>query len=103
MEREQRPPDDAIDENKWERLLAASEGKKWYHRTWVIIFGILAIGPLALPLVWSRPRTSLFWKTFISIVVFIVTAWTLVATADYYKLMMEHYKELAKVLNESYK
>lgn len=102
MENEKTPPDDALSEVEWERLLA-SEEKKWYYRPWVIFLGILAVGPLALPLVWSRPRMPLFWKIFISIGVLALTGWALVATADYYKVMMEHYKELAKVLSESYK
>lgn len=102
MEEKRTSPEGVISEIEWARL-TSSEGRKWYHRSWVIFLGVLALGPLALPLVWSRPRTSLFWKVFISIIVFVLTVWALAATADYYKLMMEHYKELAKVLNESYK
>jgi hypothetical protein len=34
----------------------------WYFGISFIIIAVLSVGPLALPLIWWRPRTSLAWK-----------------------------------------
>ena len=40
----------------------AVEKPPWYFRTGFIVFAIASVGPLALPLIWWRPQTSLAWK-----------------------------------------
>lgn len=40
----------------------ASEKLPWYFRTSFIIFAVCSVGPLALPLIWWRPRTTRAWK-----------------------------------------
>ena len=34
----------------------------WYFRTSFIAFAVCSVGPLALPLIWWRPRTTRAWK-----------------------------------------
>lgn len=40
----------------------AAEKEPWYFRKSTIIIALASVGPLALPLIWWRPRTSLAWK-----------------------------------------
>lgn len=53
------------------------DGTPWYFKTSFITFAILCVGPLALPLLWWRPRTSLAWKLGITIATLVLT-WLLV-------------------------
>jgi predicted nucleic acid-binding Zn ribbon protein len=36
--------------------------RPWYFSTTFIVVALLSVGPLALPLIWARPRTSRAWK-----------------------------------------
>ena len=70
------------------------EATVWYLRTSFIVIAVLCVGPLALPLIWIRPRLSLTWKIVLSIVILALT-WVLTAATiksvetlkQYYKLM----------------
>jgi hypothetical protein len=44
----------------------------WFYRTTFIVIMLASVGPLALPLLWFRPGTSLFWKLAISLLVIVV-------------------------------
>ncbi len=39
-----------------------SEKPLWYFRKAFIVFALCSVGPLALPLIWCRPQTTLAWK-----------------------------------------
>ena len=45
----------------------------WYFRTPFMILAFLSVGPLALPLLWLRPKTTLGWKITLTVVVVIVS------------------------------
>ena len=45
----------------------------WYYRTSTIVIAFACVGPLALPLLWLRPRTPLVWKLVWSLVVLVLT------------------------------
>jgi hypothetical protein len=80
-----------------EKLENSGEEKlEWYYRFWVIALAILAFGPLGLLPLWFRPRTKLYIKVLISVLVFAVTIWMMVGVSQFYRLMMLHYKELAE-------
>ena len=49
----------------------------WYFRTATIVIAVLCIGPLALPLLWWRPKTSLGWKIGLTAAILLLT-WVLV-------------------------
>jgi hypothetical protein len=38
------------------------EKTQWYYKKSFIIIAFLCVGPLALPLIWWRPKTSRAWK-----------------------------------------
>lgn len=48
----------------------------WYFRTSFIVVMVLSVGPLALPLIWWRPRTSRGWKIGLTIGILALT-WAL--------------------------
>jgi len=39
----------------------------WYFQKSAIIIAVLCVGPLALPMIWWRPKTTLAWKVGLSI------------------------------------
>ena len=49
----------------------------WYFRTATIVIAVLCVGPLALPLLWWRPKTSLAWKLGLTVAILLLT-WVLV-------------------------
>ena len=64
----------------------------WYYRTTFIVLMLAGVGPLALPLVWFRPRLSWVWKVVVTVAVVAVTwysmklfAWSLRSIADMYR------------------
>ena len=66
----------------------------WYFRTTFIVIVLCSVGPLALPLIWWRPQTSLAWKIGLTIgvlalswVLYLVTLESLRAIQEYYKFL----------------
>lgn len=45
----------------------------WYFRTSSIVIAVLCVGPLALPLIWWRPKTSAAWKIGWTIAILVIT------------------------------
>ncbi len=68
----------------------------WYFKKSTIIIALASVGPLALPLIWWRPQTSLLWKIGLTLGT-IVLSWILYKTtlhsiqmlSDYYQLLNE--------------
>ena len=66
----------------------------WYFRKSFIIIALCGVGPLALPLIWLRPQTTMAWKIGLTIGI-LVLSWILFQTTmesirtlkEYYKLM----------------
>lgn len=46
---------------------------KWIHSTGAIVLGLLTLGPLALPMIWTHPRWSWLAKSIITFVVIVGT------------------------------
>jgi predicted nucleic acid-binding Zn ribbon protein len=67
---------------------------KWYFRKSFVIIAVCSVGPLALPLIWFRPQTTLAWKIGLTIGILLLS-WILFQTTlesirtlkDYYKLL----------------
>ncbi|MFC1643786.1 hypothetical protein ACFL5C_00465 [Candidatus Omnitrophota bacterium] len=74
------------------------EEKKWFYRPWVIALAILFFGPLGLFLLWYRPRTKLYLKVLISVVVLILTAWMVHDAVKVYRELLLHFEELADAM-----
>ena len=68
----------------------------WYQRKLVIVLSLLAVGPLALPLVWIHPRLKWILKLYISFAVIGLT-W---ACWELSKIMFEYLLERLKELEE---
>jgi hypothetical protein len=63
------------------------EKRPWYFRTTFIALALLSVGPLALPLIWWRPQTSLGWKIGLTIGI-LACSWAL------YLLMLESMRSI---------
>ena len=76
--------------------LVTEKKKEWYFRTSTIVLAFCCVGPLALPLLWLRPKTPLAWKIGITVVVLIlswllleVTIQSIRSISEYFKLIQE--------------
>lgn len=70
----------------------AEEKLPWYFRTSFIIIAFCTVGPLALPLIWWRPKTSLAWKIGLTMGT-IVLSWVLFqATMESIRTIKEYSK-----------
>jgi hypothetical protein len=72
----------------------AEEKLPWYFRKPFIILALCSVGPLALPLIWWRPQTSLTWKIGLTVgilvlswVLYLITLESLRAIQEYYELL----------------
>ena len=64
----------------------------WYFRKTFIIIAICTAGPLALPLIWWRPKTTLAWKIGLTIGI-LVLSWILFqASIESIRTIKEYYK-----------
>lgn len=45
----------------------------WYFKKSFIILAVCCVGPLALPLIWWRPRTTRAWKLGLTLAILILT------------------------------
>jgi hypothetical protein len=72
----------------------ATEKSPWYFRTSIIVIALASVGPLALPLIWWRPKTSLAWKIGLTVGILLLS-WALYLTTmksigvleEYFKLL----------------
>ena len=51
----------------------APDALPWYFSTATIVVSLLTVGPLALPLLWFRPKLNVIWKIVISVAVIAAT------------------------------
>ncbi|HCC54371.1 MAG TPA: hypothetical protein DEQ20_05535 [Desulfobulbaceae bacterium] len=71
-----------------------NEKTPWYFRTSFIIIAFCSVGPLALPMVWWRPQTSLVWKICITILTLVLSYYLYQATMESLRTLREYYKLL---------
>lgn len=74
------------------------ESNAWYYRPWIIVLAVICVGPLALPLIWFKPKTSVVWKVLWTFVMVGLTYWATIGALESYKNIKAQYDELAKVL-----
>jgi hypothetical protein len=70
---------------------------KWYQTTSALVIGLLAVGPLALPLLWINPRFSALQKVFWTVVVLVLTWAMVVFTADIGQKVIDQYRQLGLI------
>jgi uncharacterized membrane protein YhaH (DUF805 family) len=71
---------------------------KWYLKPVAVIVAILALGPLALPLVWLSPAFKRWHKVVMTILIILVTAWLVKGSMDLYKVFSQEMKDLQDVM-----
>jgi predicted nucleic acid-binding Zn ribbon protein len=72
-----------------------NDATPWYFRTSIIVLALASVGPLALPLIWWRPQTSLAWKIAITVAI-LVLSWLLFRATMY---SLHEFKEYYDLLN----
>ena len=73
---------------------SAEEKIPWYFRKSFIILAVGCVGPLALPLIWWRPKTTRTWKIGLTLGI-IVLSWILLqATMESIHTFKAYYKLL---------
>jgi len=65
---------------------------EWYFRKSFIILAFCGVGPLALPLIWLRPQTTLAWKTALTIVILVLSWILFLTTMESIRTIKEYYK-----------
>jgi hypothetical protein len=68
-----------------------SKNVPWYFRKSFIITAICCVGPLALPLIWWRPQTTLVWKIGLTIGIFILSWILFETTMESIRTIREYY------------
>jgi hypothetical protein len=71
---------------------AAREKIPWYFRTSFIIAAVLSVGPLALPLIWWRPKTTRAWKIGLTAGILIASWFLFQAAMDSIHAIREYYR-----------
>jgi hypothetical protein len=72
----------------------AVEKMPWYFRKSFIIIAVCSVGPLALPLIWWRPQTTLTWKIGLTIGILILSWILFQASMESIRSIEEYYKLL---------
>ena len=75
------------------RVPATKEKLPWLFRTSTIVIAVCCIGPLALPLIWFRPKLRIIWKIVWTIAV-IVLSWVLYQTTLQSVEVIQEYYEI---------
>ena len=73
------------------------ETPQWYFKTSFIVFALFSVGPLALPLIWWRPKTSLAWKVGLSIGILVLSWLLFQVTLESFRTLKEYYKLLEEL------
>ena len=66
----------------------------WFFRKSSIIFSLIAVGPLALPLIWWHPQMSKKWKIGLTIGILILSWILYQVMMDSIRTIREYYKLL---------
>ncbi len=74
------------------RPSAKEDRLPWYFRTSFIVIALCSIGPLALPLIWWRPKTNLARKIGLTIVILVLSWLLFEATLKSFQTLKEYYR-----------
>ncbi len=67
---------------------------KWYFTTYVVVIGLLSLGPLALPLVWFNPRYKIIAKLGVTGLVIGLSIWLYYLMTGMYRTLMDQIRAL---------
>ncbi len=71
-----------------------TEKTPWYFKKSTIIIALASIGPLALPLIWWRPKTSITWKIGLTIGILLLSWALYLSTMESIRTIQEYYELL---------
>ena len=71
---------------------------KWYFQPYMLVIAFLCVGPFVLPLVWRNPRFSRRTKTFITILIIVLTCLLVVVLVKSLKSLYEYYNQMFQQL-----
>jgi hypothetical protein len=72
----------------------AEEKMPWYFRKSFIIIAVCCVGPLALPLIWWRPKTTWVWKIGLTVAILLITWLFYQMTLESIRVLKEYLKLL---------
>ena len=72
----------------------STEKTPWYFKKSTIIIALASVGPLALPLIWWRPKTSITWKIGLTIGILLLSWALYLSTMESIRTIQEYYKLL---------
>ena len=75
---------------------------KWYFKTSFLVIAFLCVGPLALPLVWFHPRYSKVAKIIVTIMILILTYYSVKALSFSIKSLSSYYGQMNQLLKGTY-
>jgi len=75
-----------------------AEKGPWYFRKSFIVIAMLSLGPLALPLIWWRPKTALAWKIVLTIGILVLSWFFYQATMKSIEIIKEFYKAMDSIM-----
>ena len=78
--------------NETIRTSMAGKEVQWYFRKSFIVIAVCCVGPLALPLIWWRPRTTRAWKVGLTIGILVLSWLMYQATLESIKNLKEYYE-----------
>jgi hypothetical protein len=70
----------------------AEKNVPWYFRKSFIIFAVCSVGPLALPLIWWCPQTTLAWKIGLTIGILVLSWFLFLATMESLRTLKDYYR-----------
>ena len=68
------------------------EKVQWYFRKSFIIISLACVGPLALPLIWWRPKTSWAWKIGLTIGILVISWFLFQLTMESFHTLKQYYR-----------
>jgi len=71
---------------------------KWYFQPYMLVIAFLCVGPFVLPLVWRNPRFSRRTKTFITVLIIVLTCLLGVVLVKSLKSLYEYYNQMFQQL-----
>ena len=72
----------------------SAEKLPWYFRTSSIVIALGCVGPLALPMIWWRPKTHIAWKIGLTVGILLLTWGLYLATVESIRVLEEYFKLL---------
>ncbi len=69
----------------------------WYFKKSFIIIAIACVGPLALPLIWWRPKTSRAWKVGLTIGILLLSWILFQATMESIRTLQQYHQLLEEL------